>query len=60
MREACRLPPALDVLRARPWPGNVRELENALERAVALSGDTIDVEHVRVEISPMTPEFSTG
>ena len=23
-----------------PWPGNVRELENAVQRAIALSGDT--------------------
>jgi two-component system response regulator HydG len=34
---------ALDVLQTYAWPGNVRELENALERAVILGGDTIDV-----------------
>ena len=39
--------PALDVLQERSWPGNVRELENALERALVLSGGTIDEEHVR-------------
>jgi transcriptional regulator with GAF, ATPase, and Fis domain len=44
--------PALDVLQARAWPGNVRELENALERAVVLSGGAIDVEHVRVDAPP--------
>jgi len=38
---------AIDVLRTRAWPGNVRELENALERALVLSGRTIDVEHVQ-------------
>lgn len=38
---------AIDVLRTRAWPGNVRELENALERALVLSGGTIDVEHVQ-------------
>jgi DNA-binding NtrC family response regulator len=31
---------ALDRLAAYPWPGNVRQLENAVEMALALSGDT--------------------
>jgi transcriptional regulator with GAF, ATPase, and Fis domain len=30
---------ALDRLCLNPWPGNVRQLENAIEMAVALSGD---------------------
>ncbi len=29
----------VEYLCAHPWPGNVRQLENAVERAVALSGD---------------------
>ena len=29
----------LDRLRAHSWPGNVRQLENAIEMAIALSGD---------------------
>ena len=29
----------LDVLKRYPWPGNVRELENAVEYAVAVSGE---------------------
>jgi DNA-binding NtrC family response regulator len=32
-------PETLARLRAYAWPGNVRQLENAVERAVALSGD---------------------
>ena len=32
-------PEALGRLRACPWPGNVRQLENAVEMAVAMSGD---------------------
>ncbi|HEY2845709.1 MAG TPA: sigma-54 dependent transcriptional regulator [Bryobacteraceae bacterium] len=32
-------PETLSKLRSCAWPGNVRELENAVERAVALSGD---------------------
>jgi DNA-binding NtrC family response regulator len=32
---------ALMVLMQHSWPGNIRELENALERAVALSGDRV-------------------
>src|SRR5262249_11230442 len=32
---------ALDNLYAHPWPGNVRQLENAIEIAIALSGDRL-------------------
>jgi DNA-binding NtrC family response regulator len=32
-------PEALDRLRRQSWPGNVRQLENAVEMAIALSGD---------------------
>ena len=32
-------PEALDRLKRYPWPGNVRQLENAVEMAVALSGE---------------------
>src|SRR5690606_6184513 len=32
-------PEALDRLAAANWPGNVRQLENAVEQAVALSGE---------------------
>ena len=33
------MPEALSRLRSCPWPGNVRQLENAVEMAVAMSGD---------------------
>jgi DNA-binding NtrC family response regulator len=32
--------PTLAALERYPWPGNVRELENAVQRAVALAGDS--------------------
>lgn len=32
-------PEALEQLSANPWPGNVRQLENAVEMAIAVSGD---------------------
>ena len=32
-------PDAIDLLTSHSWPGNVRELQNAIERAVVLSGD---------------------
>jgi DNA-binding NtrC family response regulator len=32
-------PEAMNRLRCCPWPGNVRQLENAVEMAVAMSGD---------------------
>jgi DNA-binding NtrC family response regulator len=34
------------------WPGNVRQLENAIERAVALSGG-----RSQLEMSDLTPEI---
>jgi DNA-binding NtrC family response regulator len=34
-------PEALERLSSWPWPGNVRQLENAVEMAIALSGDRI-------------------
>jgi DNA-binding NtrC family response regulator len=40
-----------------PWPGNVRELEAAVQRAIALSGETRELkkEHL-VRVSPGTPK----
>jgi DNA-binding NtrC family response regulator len=32
-------PETMERLQQHPWPGNVRQLENAVEMAVALSGD---------------------
>jgi transcriptional regulator with PAS, ATPase and Fis domain len=42
----------MQALMAYRWPGNVRQLENAIERAVALSGDrkTIDVKDLPPEV----------
>lgn len=34
---------AQDVLRSYSWPGNVRELEHVIERAMILSGETIEL-----------------
>jgi transcriptional regulator with GAF, ATPase, and Fis domain len=34
---------ALAQLQAETWPGNVRQLENALEMAIALSGDRLEL-----------------
>jgi transcriptional regulator with GAF, ATPase, and Fis domain len=34
---------ALERLCLHPWPGNVRQLENAIEMAVALSGDRVSL-----------------
>ena len=40
-------PPAMRVLSEHSWPGNVRELENAIERALVLSGGgRIEVSHL--------------
>jgi DNA-binding NtrC family response regulator len=34
-------PETLEMLRNHPWPGNVRELRNALEHALAVSGQSV-------------------
>ena len=43
---------ALRALMAYPWPGNVRQLENAIERAVALSGG-----RTQIETADLTPDI---
>ena len=43
---------AMRCLMAYSWPGNVRQLENAIERAVALSGG-----RSQIEIADLTPEL---
>ncbi len=46
---------ALQAILHYPWPGNVRELENAIEHAVAVSGE----EEVQVRLERL-PETLTG
>jgi len=41
---------ALGCLRRFAWPGNVRQLENEIRRALVLSDDVIDVEHLSAEV----------
>ncbi|HBO69924.1 MAG TPA: sigma-54-dependent Fis family transcriptional regulator, partial [Deltaproteobacteria bacterium] len=36
-------------LRDYGWPGNVRELQNVIERAVILSGGSVEAEHLNLE-----------
>lgn len=49
-------------LQAHPWPGNVRELENAMHRAVLLSGGPeIDAEAIRLpDGQPLNPVAPIG
>jgi two-component system, NtrC family, response regulator AtoC len=46
---------ALRCLMASGWPGNVRQLENAMERAVALSGG-----RTQVEMSDLPPDIQSA
>jgi transcriptional regulator with GAF, ATPase, and Fis domain/serine/threonine protein kinase len=41
---------ALQCLRRFGWPGNVRQLENEVRRAIVLSDELIDVEHLSVDV----------
>jgi two-component system response regulator PilR (NtrC family) len=43
---------AMRALMAYAWPGNVRQLENAIERAVALCGDRVEI-----DLSDLPPEL---
>jgi DNA-binding NtrC family response regulator len=46
---------ALDRLSAYPWPGNVRQLENAVEMAIALSGDKHELHPGDFTLPPAGP-----
>jgi two-component system response regulator PilR (NtrC family) len=52
---------AMRSLMAFPWPGNVRQLENAIERAVTLSGGRteIDVTDLSPEMQEVPPPTAT-
>src|SRR5439155_5892230 len=41
---------ALARLRRYAWPGNVRQLENEVRRAIVLSDDRIEVEHLSTDV----------
>ena len=47
--------PTLNLLERYPWPGNVRELENAVQRAIALAGDALDLK--REFLLPLDPRW---
>ncbi|MCF7928096.1 MAG: sigma-54 dependent transcriptional regulator [Spirochaetales bacterium] len=40
-------PGVMDKLVNYHWPGNIRELRNVIDRAVLISGERIEVEHIR-------------
>jgi two-component system response regulator PilR (NtrC family) len=53
-------PPALSAVMHYAWPGNVRELENAIERAVAVSGDRdglVRVDHLPESVTGVSPRI---
>jgi transcriptional regulator with GAF, ATPase, and Fis domain len=45
-------PETLERLAACPWPGNVRQLENAVERAIVLSGDREILTYSDFDLAP--------
>jgi len=54
---------SLKALKHYSWPGNVRELENAIERAVAVSGDrdgVIRMENLPESLTGVTPSAEKG
>lgn len=44
----------IEALERYAWPGNVRELENVMERAVVLSNQSIELEHLPERITTMS------
>jgi two-component system response regulator PilR (NtrC family) len=51
-------PPTLSAIMHYAWPGNVRELENAIERAVAVSGDRdglVRLDHLPESVTGVSP-----
>ncbi|MCL5005061.1 MAG: sigma-54 dependent transcriptional regulator [Acidobacteria bacterium] len=56
-------PDALSVLLRHHWPGNVRELENAVEHAVAVSGErngSVRLEHLPEAVTGLKPAEQKG
>ena len=47
--------PTLNLLERYPWPGNVRELENAIQRAIALAGDGLELS--KEYLLPLDPRW---
>jgi transcriptional regulator with PAS, ATPase and Fis domain len=47
--------PTMAALERYPWPGNVRELENAVQRAIALSGDKHEL--ALADLVPLDPRW---
>jgi DNA-binding NtrC family response regulator len=47
--------PTLNLLERYPWPGNVRELENAVQRAIALAGDGLELK--KEFLLPLDPRW---
>src|SRR6185295_17285632 len=47
--------PTMHMLERYPWPGNVRELENAVQRAVALAGDSLELK--KEFLLPLDPRW---
>jgi len=43
-------PEAIQAVTTYTWPGNVRELENAIQRAVILCEDTVEISHELLDI----------
>jgi transcriptional regulator with PAS, ATPase and Fis domain len=44
----------MHILKYYYWPGNIRQLRNAMERAILLATETLDVSHLPEEIAKLT------
>ncbi|MCH2206173.1 MAG: sigma-54 dependent transcriptional regulator [Lentisphaerales bacterium] len=45
-------PEVMNVLERYNWPGNIRELKNVVERLLILSGDTIELQDLPMNLKP--------
>jgi len=53
-------PECIEALKRHQWNGNIRELKNVIERAVILCDDSVELEHLPIELQRAAESGSQG
>jgi two-component system NtrC family response regulator len=53
-------PECIEALKRHQWNGNIRELKNVIERAVILCDDSVELEHLPIEIQKAAGSGAQG